>query len=114
MGCNLSLLFCPDVSVSDLHNEKTTLLLAKNIATATFSTEYVLGPQIGEGAFSIVCKAKNLVSGKDFAVKCLDLQQICPKELADIQREVSILKQLDHPHVIKCILIAPPRERLTY
>ncbi|OQR93731.1 calcium/calmodulin-dependent protein kinase [Thraustotheca clavata] len=103
MGCTLTSMLCPgsDVSAKSV-DELTPLKRAQVAACPPLAAHYSLGPKIGEGAFSVVRKGVHLHSGDVVAIKCLDLKTISSAEMANILREVSILKQLNHPHVIRC------------
>ena len=68
------------------------------------SRDYELQEIIGEGAFALVRKAYHLPTGQFRALKKIDkrglhLQQYTEKR--DL-REMQILKELDHPHVLHC------------
>jgi len=60
-------------------------------------SKYELGEVLGQGAFGIVylCKAKS--DGGEYAVKMIDKVE---SPLADIQREVDMLRKLAHPTVV--------------
>lgn len=71
------------------------------------------GVELGRGGFSKVVRGKLKSSsgmfgrsrGGDerFAIKCVDMQsqEMTEEERADLDREVDILKELDHPSIIK-------------
>ncbi|OQR91923.1 calcium/calmodulin dependent protein kinase [Achlya hypogyna] len=103
MGCNLSVL-CPgsDVTAKSVDEIAPRKKKAQVMSCSSFAAEYSLGPKIGEGAFSIVRRGTHIRSGAAVAIKCLDLAQVSASDLVSIRREVSILKQLQHPHVIRC------------
>ncbi|EQC38705.1 CAMK protein kinase, partial [Saprolegnia diclina VS20] len=104
MGCNLSVQ-CPGSDVRGKSVDDLAPLKAKKaqvMACTRFAAAYTLGPKIGEGAFSVVRRGTHVATGATVAVKCLDLKQVSAMDLVSIQREVSILKQLNHPHVIRC------------
>ncbi|RHY09232.1 hypothetical protein DYB25_005402, partial [Aphanomyces astaci] len=98
MGCEWSYLCPPSATEGPA---KQALLKPKAIAI-TFGSQYHLGEKLGEGAFSVVRKCVHIGSGTAYAAKCLDLRNISPQDLRNIEREVKILQQLHHPNVISC------------
>jgi len=75
---------------------------------------YVLGDQLGSGNFAVVKKAKFKSGLSDeqrkfgdtvydtnqaFAVKIIDKAKV--EDMGDIEREISIMQDVDHPNVIK-------------
>jgi len=65
---------------------------------------YALHEEIGRGAFSVVHRCTNRVTGEDFAVKLIDLRPLQLRENFDqtrLRREVEIMQRLEHPHIIK-------------
>ncbi|KAG9459957.1 hypothetical protein H6P81_004465 [Aristolochia fimbriata] len=64
--------------------------------------KYELGRTLGEGNFGKVKYAKNLESGKGFAVKILEKKRILELKIDDqIKREIGTLKLLKHPNVVR-------------
>jgi serine/threonine protein kinase len=57
--------------------------------------------EIGRGSFGIVFKVQSLVDNKIYAIKKLDLKNMKDKNVREAMDEVSILRNLDHPHIIK-------------
>lgn len=63
---------------------------------------YEIGRTLGEGNFGKVKHAKNLITGKEYAVKILDKKKILAINIADqIKREIATLKLLRHPNVVR-------------
>ncbi|CAB0029630.1 unnamed protein product [Trichogramma brassicae] len=62
---------------------------------------YALGETIGKGNFAVVRKATHIVTGSMVAIKIIDKTRLSEENLAKIFREVSIMKRLNHKHVIK-------------
>jgi serine/threonine protein kinase len=57
--------------------------------------------QIGEGAFSVVLKVKDINDGKSYAVKKMLLQSAENVSMANL--EVDSLKRFHHPHIIRLL-----------
>ncbi|CAJ0583773.1 unnamed protein product, partial [Mesorhabditis spiculigera] len=62
---------------------------------------YHLLKSIGRGNFATVKLAKHDIAKTKVAVKMVDKTKIEPENLIKIEREIEILKQLDHPYVVK-------------
>jgi len=61
---------------------------------------YEFGKEIGKGGFSVVYKAKEISTGKHFAIKRIQKDE----EGVDIEllkREIYIMKKVDHPNILK-------------
>lgn len=64
--------------------------------------KYELGKLLGEGNFGKVKFAKNIETGKPFAVKILEKKKILNLKITDqIKREIATLKLLKHPNVVR-------------
>lgn len=57
--------------------------------------------KIGQGTYSNVYKARDLVTGKIVALKKVRFDNIEPESVKFMAREILILHRLDHPNVIK-------------
>ncbi|XP_020230085.2 probable serine/threonine-protein kinase At1g54610 [Cajanus cajan] len=57
--------------------------------------------QIGQGAYSSVHKARDLETGKIVALKKVRFSSTDPESVRFMAREIFILRQLDHPNVMK-------------
>ncbi|CAK4645481.1 hypothetical protein LEN26_005585 [Aphanomyces euteiches] len=72
-------------------------------ALPTFESVYTMGRQLGEGNFSVVKECKHKATGETFAVKCIKKSSLKKKDLANIHREMDILRKLDHPNIVKLV-----------
>lgn len=62
---------------------------------------YTFGKLIGQGCLSVgVHKCTNVITGDVYAVKILDMELLKPWERDVYNKEVSIMKMLDHPNII--------------
>ena len=59
------------------------------------------GTRLGEGMTGVVVKAVNRANGNEYALKTIDKSCIKASELELLREEVSIIKQLDHPNIVK-------------
>jgi tRNA A-37 threonylcarbamoyl transferase component Bud32 len=58
-------------------------------------------PQIGQGTYSNVYKARDLETGKIVALKRVRFVNMDPDSVRFMAREIHILRRLDHPNVIR-------------
>ncbi|GAV62727.1 Pkinase domain-containing protein [Cephalotus follicularis] len=57
--------------------------------------------KIGQGTYSNVYKAKDLVTGKIVALKKVRFDNLEPESVKFMAREILVLRKLDHPNVVK-------------
>ncbi|CAK9115598.1 Cytokinesis protein sepH (Serine/threonine-protein kinase sepH) [Durusdinium trenchii] len=67
------------------------------------SEKYTLGDKIGQGGFGTVYACRNSVTGETVAVKSIGLRNLNKESLRLIEEEVTLLKKLDHPNIVKYI-----------
>uniref|UniRef100_A0A915AGQ6 MAP/microtubule affinity-regulating kinase 3 n=1 Tax=Parascaris univalens TaxID=6257 RepID=A0A915AGQ6_PARUN len=63
--------------------------------------KYKLLKTIGKGNFAKVKLAKHIPTGIEVAIKIIDKTALNPSSLHKLFREVKIMKQLDHPNIVK-------------
>jgi len=63
--------------------------------------KYRLGKTIGKGNFAKVKLARHLPTGRECAIKIIDKSQLNHQSLPKVFREMRIMKQLDHPNIVK-------------
>ncbi|MCJ1308432.1 hypothetical protein MMC25_002085 [Agyrium rufum] len=63
--------------------------------------DYQLGDCVGKGAFGSVYRALNMQTGETVAVKQIKLANLPKSELRVITLEIDLLKNLDHPNIVK-------------
>ena len=62
---------------------------------------YKIGETIGKGGFAFVRRAKNRTTGQHVAIKIYQKQKMSEGEKESMEVEMEVLKQLDHPNIIK-------------
>ena len=85
--------------------KQDTLILNNDVIVSDSGTDpekvYQKVKLIGEGAFGEVWQVRHKALGKDFAMKIIEKSYNCkPKEILN---EINILKQLDHPNILKIL-----------
>lgn len=63
--------------------------------------DYQLGDCLGKGAFGQVYRALNWATGETVAVKEITLANIPKGEISQIMSEIDLLKNLNHPNIVK-------------
>ena len=61
------------------------------------------GKQIGEGSFGRVFQGMNTVTGEMLAIKQLVLADGSGEEVARLQKEIDVMEDLSHPHIVRYI-----------
>lgn len=61
---------------------------------------YLIGPQIGSGMFSVVWLARHRMRGTEVAVKEIVVDRLSDKLKERLLTEVFILKRIKHPNII--------------
>ena len=80
-----------DIAMADLVNEKKSKI----------TSDYEFIKEIGSGAFSKVYKARHKTTKAVRCVKKLSKKDLTEDEKAKLLEEVVILKNLDHPNIVK-------------
>lgn len=74
--------------------------------------DYQLGDSLGKGAFGQVYRALNWATGETVAVKEIQLSNIPKGEIGEIMSEIDLLKNLNHPNIVKYKGFVKTREYL--
>uniref|UniRef100_A0A7S2XV40 non-specific serine/threonine protein kinase n=1 Tax=Fibrocapsa japonica TaxID=94617 RepID=A0A7S2XV40_9STRA len=89
MGCSSS------TSASDAVTSK------ESETGASFDKSYKLLKELGSGSFSTVREGVSKLNGERFAVKIVKRMDLPPDDEEALIEEVTILKHVDHPNIIK-------------
>ncbi|KAL3643677.1 CBL-interacting serine/threonine-protein kinase 23 [Castilleja foliolosa] len=74
---------------------------------------YELGRTLGEGTFAKVKFARNLETGENVAIKILDKDKVLKhKMIGQIKREISTMKLIRHPHVIRMFEVMASKTKI--
>lgn len=75
--------------------------------------KYEIGRTLGEGTFGKVKHAVNSETGNEVAIKVLDKERIQKQSMGpQIKKEISIMKQLEHPNVVKLKEVLASRSKI--
>ncbi|XP_020199128.1 CBL-interacting protein kinase 8 isoform X2 [Aegilops tauschii subsp. strangulata] len=75
--------------------------------------KYEVGRTIGEGTFAKVKFAQNTETGESVAMKVLDRSSILKHKMVDqIKREISIMKLVRHPNVVRLYEVLASRKKI--
>ncbi|KAG9150778.1 hypothetical protein Leryth_002936 [Lithospermum erythrorhizon] len=67
----------------------------------TLEGKYIIGDEIGKGAYGRVYKGLDLENGDFVAIKQVSLQNIAQEDLNVIMQEIDLLKNLNHKNIVK-------------
>mmetsp|Transcript_28643 Transcript_28643/g.92219 ORF Transcript_28643/g.92219 Transcript_28643/m.92219 type:complete len:436 (-) Transcript_28643:226-1533(-) len=75
--------------------------------------KYDIGRTLGEGTFGKVKFAVNTETGEEVAIKVLDKERIQKQSMgSQIKKEISIMKQLEHPNVVRLNEVLASRTKI--
>jgi hypothetical protein len=63
--------------------------------------DYQLGDCLGKGAFGSVYRALNWGTGETVAIKQVRLENLGTADLKNMEMEIDLLKNLNHPNIVK-------------
>ncbi|KAJ8768718.1 hypothetical protein K2173_023622 [Erythroxylum novogranatense] len=77
--------------------------------------KYELGKLLGCGAFAKVYHARNLRTGQSVAIKVINKKKISSSNLmSNIKREISIMRKLNHPHIVKLFEVLASKTKIYF
>ncbi|PSC71591.1 CBL-interacting kinase 32 [Micractinium conductrix] len=75
--------------------------------------KYLLGRTIGEGTYAKVKYGQHAETGEAVAVKVLDKEALVRSGMVEqIKREITILKQIRHPHIVNLLEVMSSRDKI--
>ncbi|CAI9101087.1 OLC1v1038333C1 [Oldenlandia corymbosa var. corymbosa] len=81
--------------------------------TRTTVGRYELGKTLGEGSFAKVKFARNIQTGDSFAIKIIDRDRVLRHKMVEqIKREISTMKLIKHPNVLKLIEVLASKTKI--
>ncbi|CAH8349964.1 unnamed protein product [Eruca vesicaria subsp. sativa] len=77
--------------------------------------KYELGRTLGEGTFAKVKFARNVIDGKNVAIKIIDKEKVFRnKMITQIKREISTMKLIKHPNVIRMLEVMASKTKIYF
>ncbi|XP_019058887.1 PREDICTED: CBL-interacting serine/threonine-protein kinase 23 isoform X2 [Tarenaya hassleriana] len=77
--------------------------------------KYELGRTLGEGTFAKVKFARNVETGENVAIKIIDKEKVMKnKMIAQIKREISTMKLIKHPNVIRMYEVMASKTKIYF
>lgn len=77
--------------------------------------KYELGKLLGCGAFAKVYHARNVVTGQSVAIKAVSKQKVMKGGfIGQIKREISIMRRLHHPRVVKLLEVLATKTKIYF
>ncbi|CAG5113531.1 Oidioi.mRNA.OKI2018_I69.chr2.g7630.t1.cds [Oikopleura dioica] len=73
---------------------------------------YKLGKTLGKGQTGLVKKATHVVTNKLYAIKIINREHLNESVQAKVEREIAIMKLLEHQHVLKIVDVYENRKNL--
>jgi len=68
-------------------------------ATKSFPEKYIVGPELGRGAFSVVKEVTSTRSGRKYACKFIEKKNV-GQDMVRLRTEIEILTRVKHPNII--------------
>ncbi|KAG5413849.1 hypothetical protein IGI04_001416 [Brassica rapa subsp. trilocularis] len=91
----------------DIDNHNSEMVVVRKVG------KYELGRTIGEGTFAKVKFAQNTETGESVAMKIVDRNTILKRKMVDqIKREISIMKLVRHPCVVRLYEVLASRTKI--
>ncbi|KAL8024140.1 putative protein kinase [Plasmopara halstedii] len=63
--------------------------------------DYIVTSKLGSGSFAVVYKGYHKMSKTPVAIKALSLHKLNGKLLSNLEMEIAIMRQIDHPNIVK-------------
>ncbi|KAM7260239.1 hypothetical protein ACFE04_015980 [Oxalis oulophora] len=78
--------------------------------------KYELGKLLGCGAFAKVYHARDLRNGQSVAIKVINKKKVTANAnlMANIKREISIMRKLNHPHIVKLFEVLATKTKIYF
>ena len=90
------------------------LLIPKQVTNWNVGPNYIITKQLGVGSYGIVCEGLHISTGRRVAIKHVSNIFDDIIDCRRLLREISILKYLDHPNVVKILEVIQPNNLDTF
>ena len=89
------------------------LVHEKHAQGQTFDMVYEVGSKVlGEGMTSCVKICTNIKTGHKYALKTLQINRLDPSKMAELRDEITIMKALDHPNIVRLYDVYEERNKM--
>lgn len=85
----------------------------QQVGEKSFRHKYILREKLGQGSYSQVYAATNILTNKKVAVKITKIIKGNDSTNASVRREIEVLKGLQHPNIVQLIEWFDDRETST-
>jgi len=89
------------VRINDASAIQVTSATFVQLNSRGFQDVYKVGNRLGAGAFAEVRRCEHKVTGQVRAVKIYRKEKLSPTELQELIREAEVLRQFDHPNIVR-------------
>ena len=72
-----------------------------NINVGSKLSDFIIEKELGKGNFGSVCLVTSKITKKVYALKEIKREMYNETQRLEVEKEIRLLKQLNHPHVIK-------------
>ncbi|GAB4856260.1 CBL-interacting serine/threonine-protein kinase 14 [Ancistrocladus abbreviatus] len=87
----------------------------ENSSNSYLFGKYELGKLLGVGAFGKVYHARNVETGQAVAIKAISKQKVVKGgQVANIKREISIMRRLRHPNIVKLFEVLATKTKIYF
>jgi hypothetical protein len=100
-----------EISVQELAPDCSSLVPLKTrkhkkskgptFATEQFKNVYVLGKELGSGAYAVVKEGSHRRTGKSYAIKIVEIECMDHADLDALQIEITVMARLQHPNIVR-------------
>ena len=92
-----------DSSVDEKRSSVTASLVKQHVADAKLEDAYhTRGAKVlGKGAYGVVTTCRRVGTEDQFALKTISLELCGAEDLEEMQKEIDILRRLDHPNIVR-------------
>ncbi|KAI3987171.1 hypothetical protein MKX01_031655 [Papaver californicum] len=96
-------------------SESSSSDISPTITEHILFEKYEIGRLLGCGAFAKVYHARNIQTGQSVAIKAISKQKIIKGGLmSNIKREISIMRQLHHPYIVKLFEVLATKAKIYF
>ena len=94
----------------------TTIMPQQQAPSNSLFGKYDVGRLLGCGAFAKVYHARDISTGQSVAIKVINKHKISHNAhlVANVKREIDIMRQLDHPYIVKLYEVMATKTKIYF